>query len=78
MALVAAQASLVMGNMILVERIFTLPGFGDYVVIAIGRRDIGAVIGAVFIAALILAVVNLVAEAILLALDPRVGDSDTH
>ncbi len=73
-ALVAAQAGMIMGNMIMVEQIFTLPGFGDYVVVAIGRRDIAAVTGAVFVAAVILAVVNLVADALLLVIDPRVVD----
>jgi len=63
-----------MGNMILVEQIFTMPGFGDYVVVAIGRRDIAAVTGAVFVAATVLAVINLVADALLLAIDPRVTD----
>ena len=73
-ALVAAQAGMIMGNMILVEQIFTMPGFGDYVVVAIGRRDIAAVTGAVFVAATVLAVINLVADALLLAIDPRVTD----
>lgn len=77
-ALIAAQASMVMGNMILIERIFTLPGFGDYVVVAIGRRDIAAVTGAVFIAALILAIVNLVADAVLLVIDPRIADGESQ
>lgn len=75
-ALVAAQAAMVMGNMILVERIFTLPGFGDYVVVAIGRRDVEAVAGAVFVAATILAVVNLLADALLLVVDPRIASGE--
>jgi len=72
-AAIAAQSGLILGNMIIVERIFTLPGFGDYVVIAIGRRDVLAVAGAIFIAAAILAVVNLFADALLLVIDPRLG-----
>lgn len=70
-AAVAAQAGFVLGNMLIVERIFTLPGFGDYVLVAIGRRDVLAVAGTVFVAALILAVINLFAEALLLVVDPR-------
>ncbi|MDG2113319.1 MAG: ABC transporter permease [Actinomycetota bacterium] len=77
-ALAAAQAAMVMGNMILVERIFTLPGFGDYVVVAIGRRDIDAVAGAVFVAATILAVVNLVSDALLLVVDPRIASEESQ
>lgn len=70
-AAIAAQSGLILGNMIIVERIFTLPGFGDYVIIAIGRRDVLAIAGAIFIAAAILAVVNLFADALLLVVDPR-------
>jgi peptide/nickel transport system permease protein len=70
-AAIAAQSGMVLGNMVIIERIFTMPGFGDYVLIAIGRRDDIAVVGALFVAAAILAVVNLLADAILLAVDPR-------
>ena len=75
-ALVGAQAGMVMGNMVLVERIFTMPGFGDYVIVATGRRDLAAVTGAVFVAAVILAAVNLIADAALLALDPRIASGE--
>jgi peptide/nickel transport system permease protein len=70
-AAIAAQSGLVLGNVVIVERIFLLPGFGDYVIVAIGRRDEPAVVGALFVAAVILAVVNLVADAVLLVVDPR-------
>lgn len=70
-AAVAAQSSLLLGNLLIIERIFLLPGFGDYVLVAIGRRDDLAVVGGLFVAAAILAVINLVADAILLAVDPR-------
>lgn len=70
-AAIAAQSGLVLGNVVIVERIFLLPGFGDYVIVAIGRRDELAVVGALFVAAVILAVVNLVADAVLLVVDPR-------
>ncbi|MDH3681461.1 MAG: ABC transporter permease [Acidimicrobiia bacterium] len=70
-AAIGAQSGLVLGNMLIIERVFTLPGFGDYVLIAIGRRDVLAIAGALFVAAAILAVVNLFADALLLAVDPR-------
>lgn len=70
-AAVAAQSSLILGNLLIIERIFLLPGFGDYVLVAIGRRDDLAVVGCLFVAAIILAVVNLFADALLLAVDPR-------
>ena len=70
-AAIAAQSGLIVGNLIIIERIFLLPGFGDYVIVAIIRRDLPAVAGAVFVAAAVLAVVNLVADALLLTIDPR-------
>jgi peptide/nickel transport system permease protein len=74
-AAVAAQSGFILGNVIIIERIFTLPGYGDYTLVAIGRRDVLAVAGALFVAAIILAVLNLVADALLLVLDPRITDS---
>lgn len=70
-AAIAAQSGLVLGNLLIIERIFLLPGFADYVIVAIGRRDDLAVVGALFVTAAILAVVNLFADALLLAVDPR-------
>ncbi len=72
-AAVAAHSAAVLGNVIIIERIFLLPGFGDYVIIAIIREDIPAIVGALFVTTCILAVVNLFAEALLLTLDPRIA-----
>ena len=72
-AAIGAQSALVLGHLLVIERIFTLPGFGDYVLIAIGRRDVAAVAGALFVTSAVLAVVNLFADALLLAVDPRIG-----
>ena len=66
-----AQSALLLGNLVIVERIFLLPGFGDYVLVAIGRRDVAAVAGSLFVVAAVLAVINLFADALLLAVDPR-------
>ena len=74
-ASIAAQSGLILGNLVITERIFLLPGFGDYVIVAIGRRDVLAVTGALFVAAIILGVVNLFADALLLAVDPRLDQS---
>lgn len=74
-AAVAAQAGFVLGNVIIIERIFVLPGFGDYTLVAIGRRDVLAVAGSLFVAAIIMGVVNLIADALLLVLDPRLDDT---
>ncbi len=77
-AAVAAQSGFILGNVVIIERIFVLPGFGDYTLIAIGRRDVVAVAGALFVAAIILAVVNLIADALLLVFDPRLDYETTQ
>lgn len=71
-AAIGAQSGLVLGNLVIIERIFLLPGFADYVLVAIGRRDVMAIAGALFVTAAILAVINLFADAMLLAIDPRI------
>ena len=73
-AAIGAQSGLVLGNLVIIERVFTLPGFSDYILVAIGRRDLIAVVGCLFVTAIILAVINLFAEALLLAIDPRIAD----
>jgi len=70
-AAIAAQSAAMLGNVVIIEHIFLLPGFGDYVLVAVGRRDELAVVGGLFVAAAILAVVNLLADAALIAIDPR-------
>jgi peptide/nickel transport system permease protein len=70
-AAIGAQSGMILGSMLIVERIFLLPGFSDYVLVAIGRRDVIAIAGSLFVVAAILAVINLFAEALLLAVDPR-------
>lgn len=70
-AAIAAQSGAMLGNVVIIEHIFLLPGFGDYVLVAVGRRDELAVVGGLFVAAVILAVVNLLADAALIAIDPR-------
>lgn len=72
-AAVAAQSSALLGSVIIIERIFLLPGFGDYVIIAIIRNDNPAIVGALFVAVCLLAFINLFADAVLLALDPRIS-----
>ncbi len=72
-AAVAANSAALLGHVIIIERIFLLPGFGDYLIIAIIRNDIPAIVGALFVATCILGMINVFADALLLALDPRIA-----
>ena len=76
-AAIAAQIGAVLSSTVIVEHLFSMPGFGDYVLVAIGRRDVLAVAGALFVIAAILAVINLFADALLLVVDPRIEQAVT-
>jgi oligopeptide transport system permease protein len=54
-----------------VETIFSIPGLGRHYVFSVLNRDYGLVIGVTLIYAVLLIVLNLVAECVLMLLDPR-------
>lgn len=57
---------------ILTETVFSWPGIGRYVVLAISRRDLPAVQGAVLFLSVVFVVVNLLTDMLYSRLDPRV------
>ncbi|MFN5581506.1 ABC transporter permease [Gemmatimonas sp.] len=58
---------------ILTETIFSWPGIGRYVVMAISRRDLPAVQGSVLFLSLVFVTVNLITDVAYRKVDPRVG-----
>jgi len=66
-----ACAGLITGSLV-VERIFNLPGLGKFFVISALQRDYTVVMGMVIVYAALILVLNLAADLILAALDPRV------
>lgn len=66
-----AAAGLLTGSLV-VEKIFNLPGLGKFFVISALQRDYTVVMGMVIIYALLILVLNLIADMIYAALDPRV------
>lgn len=66
-----ATAALITGSLV-VERIFQLPGLGKYFVDGALQRDYTVVMGVVIVSAALILVLNLVADLIVAALDPRV------
>jgi oligopeptide transport system permease protein len=67
-----AIAQLVTGSLI-VEQIFALPGVGRYFVIAAQNRDYTMVLGVVICYAALIILLNLIADLLYAALDPRVS-----
>ncbi len=57
---------------ILTETIFSWPGIGRYVVMAISRRDLPAVQGTVLFLSVVFVMVNLVTDVVYQRVDPRV------
>ena len=66
-----ACAGLITGSLV-VERIFNLPGLGKFFVISALQRDYTVVMGMVIFYAALILVLNLLADLIYAALDPRV------
>ena len=66
-----ACAGLLTGSLV-VEKIFGLPGLGKFFVISALQRDYTVVMGMVIFYAVLIIVLNLAADMLLAALDPRV------
>lgn len=69
---VAAQASVLLGGSVIVEQVFALPGMGQLVLNAIRNGDMPIVMGFVALAAVTMAVVQLLLDLTYAWLDPRV------
>ena len=67
-----ATAGLITGSLV-VEQIFNLPGLGKYFVISALQRDYTVVMGVVILYAALILALNLVADVLYAALDPRVA-----
>jgi len=66
-----ACAGLLTGSLV-VERIFNLPGLGRFFVVSALQRDYTVVMGMVIVYAALILVLNLIADLVHAALDPRV------
>ena len=66
-----ATAALISGSLV-IEKIFTLPGIGQYFVNGAIGRDYTLVMGVVILYATLIVVLNLIADLVLAMLDPKV------
>jgi peptide/nickel transport system permease protein len=60
------------GGVVVVETVFSLPGLGKTAVDAIGQQDLPVIIGVVLIAAAAVVIANIIVDFAYAALDPRV------
>ena len=70
---VGLQAGVLLGGVVLIERIFALPGVGRLLFNALLTRDVVVAQGCVLVMAMGVAVIGLAADLLYLRLDPRVA-----
>ena len=68
----ALQFAFLIGGVVIVERLFAIPGLGAYLTDALDSHDGPAFLGAIGVIALAVAVANLAADLILARVDPRI------
>lgn len=71
-AMVGMDLGVLMGGVIVVEQVFSLPGIGQMMWQAIQVVDIPVIMGVVIVTAIVVVVGNLIADLIYLFLDPRI------
>jgi len=69
----ATYVAYLLGGAVIVEKLFTLPGFGIYVLTAVGNRDYAIVQAGVLVAAVVFVLVNMLADVAYAAIDPRIA-----
>ena len=61
-----------LGGAILTETTFSLPGIGQYAVLALQANDLPKVLGVTLVAAFFIVLANLVVDVLYAVVDPRV------
>jgi peptide/nickel transport system permease protein len=60
------------GGVVVIETVFSLPGLGKIAVDAIGQQDLPVIIGIVLFASAAVVIANIVVDVVYAVLDPRV------
>lgn len=68
----ALQFAFLIGGVVVVERLFSIPGLGAYLTDALDSHDGPAFLGALAVIALAVALANLIADLIVARIDPRI------
>ena len=63
---------LLLGGAILTETTFSLPGLGQFTVLAIQNQDFPEIMGVVMLAAFFIVIANMLVDILYAAIDPRV------
>ena len=63
---------LLLGGAILTETTFSLPGLGEFTILAIQNQDLPEIMGVVMVAAFFVVTANMVVDILYAVVDPRV------
>jgi peptide/nickel transport system permease protein len=72
-SVIGLNTAFLLGGAVVVERLFSLPGLGQLIIVSVQTRDIVMVQGAVLSVAVIYVIINLTVDIALTWLDPRVA-----
>ncbi|MDQ3986802.1 MAG: ABC transporter permease, partial [Actinomycetota bacterium] len=61
-----------LGGAVITEKVFNIPGLGDYAIRAVGNVDLPVIVAVVVFAALFISLLNLIVDVVYAYLDPRV------
>lgn len=70
------QSAAMLGGSVVIESVFSIPGFGRLAQEAVAARDTPLLMGVILVSALFVIVVNLVVDSLYALLDPRVGAAE--
>ncbi|MGX2992750.1 ABC transporter permease [Streptomyces sp. JNUCC 64] len=74
LTLLATLTAYLLGGAVIVERLFTTPGLGSFLVDGLDRRDYAVVQAGVLLAATVFIVVNVLVDIVSGLVDPRISD----
>jgi peptide/nickel transport system permease protein/dipeptide transport system permease protein len=72
LAMAGLQVSLLIGNLLIVERVFAWPGLGLYLIQSFGSSDLPAILGASLVFGAVYILVNVLVELMQSLADPRI------
>lgn len=72
LTIIGLQVPVLVGGTVVLEQIFSLPGMGQYLIIAINQRDFTIIQGVVLISASVVLLSNLIVDFLYPLLDPRI------
>lgn len=74
--MLGVQSAAMLGGSVVIESVFSIPGFGRLAQEAVAARDTPLLLGVILVSALLVILINLVVDLVYGWLDPRIGASE--